>query len=166
MSAPSKVRPDLATPDLPAVPLTLEGSSVLHQMMRFRWSEWRKLKAEDRSHILAEAEPVLRNMEEQQSALYSLLGHKGDLMLVHFRPSFDELKQAELRLAATGLSDYLESTTSYLSVVELGLYDSSVKLYRQLANGVVRSLVGNKGERNFHGTALPVRCRLFTRTAT
>ena len=29
--------------ELPAVPLTLEGLSVLHQMFRFRWPEWRKL---------------------------------------------------------------------------------------------------------------------------
>ena len=29
--------------ELHAVPLTLEGLSVLHQMFRFRWAEWRKL---------------------------------------------------------------------------------------------------------------------------
>ena len=28
---------------LPAVPLTVEGASVLHQMMRFRWPAWRAL---------------------------------------------------------------------------------------------------------------------------
>jgi len=31
------------------------------------------------------------------------------------------------------LSDYLEPATSYLSVIELGLYESSIKLYRDLA---------------------------------
>jgi len=30
-----------------------------------------------------------------QSALFSLIGHKGDLMLVHFRESFDELNRAD-----------------------------------------------------------------------
>jgi chlorite dismutase len=111
MSAPSKVRPQTA--EMPPVPLTLEGSSVLHQMLRFRWTEWRRLNPGPRNHILNDAQPVLQEMEKQQSALYSLLGHKGDLMLVHFRASFDELKQAELDLARTGLSDYLETTTSY-----------------------------------------------------
>jgi len=67
-----------------------------------------------------------------QSALFSLLGHKGDLLLVHFRNSFDQLKAAELQIARLRLSDFLEQTTSYLSVVELGLYDSSLKLYRSL----------------------------------
>ena len=68
-----------------------------------------------------------------QSGLFSLLGHKGDLMLVHFRQSFDELKQTELQIAQLRLSDYLEPTTSYLSVIELGLYESTIKSYKDLA---------------------------------
>jgi len=66
--------------------------------------------------------------------LYSLLGHKGDLMLVHFRQSFDELNQAELQLAQLRLSDYLEPATSYLSIIELGLYESTIKAYRDLSD--------------------------------
>ena len=114
------------------VPLTLEGASVLHQVARFRWPEWRKLTPAERSRIAAEATAVLKRLEPEQSALYSVLGHKGDLMLVHFRNSFDELKQIELELGRTALAEYLEITKSYLSVVELGLYESSVKLYRAL----------------------------------
>jgi chlorite dismutase len=68
-----------------------------------------------------------------QSALFSLLGHKGDLMFVHFRSSFEELNQVELQLANLKLSDYLETTTSYLSVIELGLYESTIKTYNDLA---------------------------------
>jgi hydrogen peroxide-dependent heme synthase len=120
--------------ELHGVPLTIEGSSVLHQMFRFRWAEWRKLGEAQRHEITAEAAKVLETMENNtpgQSALFSLLA-KGDLLLVHFRNSFDQLKQAELELARLRLSDYLELSTSYLSVVELGLYESSVKLYRTL----------------------------------
>ncbi|MGI9102345.1 MAG: hydrogen peroxide-dependent heme synthase [Terriglobales bacterium] len=114
------------------VPLTLEGASVLHQMLRVRWPEWRKLFVGERERLVHEAIPVLERLEQQQSALYSLLGHKGDLLLVHFRNNFDELKQVELELAHLAISDYLEVTRSYLSVVELGLYESSVKLYQGL----------------------------------
>jgi chlorite dismutase len=117
------------------VPLTLEGSSVLHQMFRFRWAEWRKLSHAQQHEIAAEASAALLKMENDvagQSALFSLLGHKGDLLLVHFRSSFDQLKAAELEITRLRLNDYLEQTTSYLSVVELGLYESSVKLYRTL----------------------------------
>ncbi len=116
------------------VPLTLEGSAVLHQMLRVRWSEWRKLDAISRSQIVQEAGAALSAAETAgQSALYSLIGHKGDLLLVHFRESFPELKQMELALQRTRLWDVVEPASSYLSVVELGLYDSSVKLYRALA---------------------------------
>jgi hydrogen peroxide-dependent heme synthase len=122
---------------LPPVPLTLEGASVLHQMMRFRRAAWRALSAEDRALVLAEARAVLEAMEKpadgRQSAVFSLIGHKGDLLFVHFRRSFEELNQAELELARLRLSDYLEPTTSYLSIIELGLYESTSRVYGDLA---------------------------------
>lgn len=127
------VHPGVA--EIPAVPLTVEGYSVLHQMMRFRWSAWRELGAAKQAEILGEAAPVLGAMEQNSSgtsALFSLLGHKGDLMLVHFRQSFAELNQAELQLARLKLSDYLEPTSSYLSIIELGLYESTTKTYKTL----------------------------------
>jgi len=133
MSAPSHVRTQAGSAEMPAVPLTLEGSSVLHQMMRFRWPAWRALPASEREAIVTEAAAALGKMEQgNMSALYSLLGHKGDLLLVHFRNSFDDLNAAELKLAQLRLADYLEPATSYLSVVELGLYDTSVKTYEAL----------------------------------
>ena len=129
-------RPQAAT-DLPAVPLTTEGYSVLHQMMRIRRSAWRALSSTDKSAIAKEASDALAAMEKHspgQSALYSLIGHKGDLMLIHFRESFADLNQAELQIANLRLSDYLEPTTSYLSIIELGLYDSTLKIYKELAD--------------------------------
>ena len=119
---------------LPALPLTIEGSSVLHQMMRVRWPDWRKLSLAQKQHMAKEAAAALGPMEQAgESALYSLLGHKGDLMFLHFRDTFDALNATELRLQNLELFDYLEPTTSYLSVIELGLYDSTVKLYKSLA---------------------------------
>jgi peroxiredoxin len=126
----------VAEGQLPAVPLTIEGYAVLHQMMRVRWTAWRSLGEGERRQIADEAAKLLGQMESRaggQSALFSLLGHKGDLMLVHFRESFDELNQAELDLGWLRLSDFLEPTTSYLSVIELGLYESTLKTYRALA---------------------------------
>jgi peroxiredoxin len=114
------------------VPLTLEGASILHQMFRIRWQAWKGLAEERRREVLEEATHVFAGMEQAQSALFSLLGHKGDLMLVHFRNSFDELNQAELCVAQSKLSEFLEPTSSYLSVVELGLYESTVRLISAL----------------------------------
>src|SRR3954465_15505921 len=102
MTASRTVRPQAASAEMPAVPLTIEGYSVLHQMMRIRWSAWRKLAEAEKSAIVAEATGALGETERRptgQSALFSLLGHKGDLMFIHFRESFDELNAAEFQLA-------------------------------------------------------------------
>jgi hydrogen peroxide-dependent heme synthase len=116
---------------VPEVPLTIEGASVLHQMMRVRWPAWRQLAQAERDSITRDVAGVFDGMVG--SALFSLLGHKGDLMVVHFRDSFDELNEIETRLRKLALFDYLEPTTSYLSMVELGLYESTQKVYAGLA---------------------------------
>jgi hydrogen peroxide-dependent heme synthase len=141
MSAISNAPPNVATDSLPPVPLTIEGASVLHQMMRVRWTAWKALSLGQRSEIVAEAQAALGEMEKDasgSSAAFWLLGHKGDLIIIHFRRSFDELSKAELGWGRLKLADYLETTTSYLSVVELGLYESSLKTYKTLAErGIV-----------------------------
>lgn len=129
----SKTTAKVAQKKLPALPLTIEGSSVLHQMMRVRWPAWRKLSPEQKQHIAQQAAAALGPMEQAgESALYSMLGHKGDLMFLHFRDTLDALNATELRLQNLELFEYLEPVTSFLSVIELGLYDSTVKLYKSL----------------------------------
>jgi chlorite dismutase len=118
---------------LPEVPLTLEGASLLHQMLRVRWAAWRALPATERESILKEASAAVGELEKAGSAAYTLLGHKGDLMLVHFRQGFEALGTVESALTKLRLWDYLEQANSYLSVVELGLYESSLKTYHALS---------------------------------
>lgn len=119
---------------LPAVPLSLEGWSILHQMFRVRWPAWKGLSAAEQHHVLEDATTLFAKMEqgEGQSGLFSMVGHKGDLLVLHFRKTFDELNEAELQLAQLRIAEFLEPTTSYLSVVELGLYDASTRLYVSL----------------------------------
>src|SRR5260370_71614 len=127
--------PETVSAEMPPVPLTIEGYSVLHQMMRIRWPEWRSLRPALKTEVLQEASEELGKMEQNgagQSAMFSLIGHKGDLMFVHFRESFEDLNQVELQLAGLRISDFFEQTTSYLSVIELGLYESTVKTYKTL----------------------------------
>jgi chlorite dismutase len=68
-----------------------------------------------------------------RSAVFSILGHKGDLLFLHFRDDFAELSEAESRLKRLRLWEYLEPASSYLSVVELSLYESTGKVYSDLA---------------------------------
>lgn len=127
--------------DLPPVPLTLEGSFILHQMFRVRWPAWKSLHSSAQKELVGQAATLLekeKRDDAEQSAIFSLLGHKGDLMLIHFRPTLEALNDMELRLARLGLSEFLEQSTSYLSVVELGLYEVSVRLYRTLAEKKIR----------------------------
>src|SRR5690349_23017238 len=101
-------------------------------MFRVRWTAWRGLGNAEQKHVLHRATTIFGAMEDNHegpTALFSLLGHKGDLMLVHFRRTLDELNHAELTVAGSELNEYLEPITSYLSVIELGLYEASVKLY-------------------------------------
>jgi chlorite dismutase len=121
--------------DFPTVPLTVEGSAVLHQFFRFDWKSWRELAPENREKITAETVRALAAMEaapdgRTQTAVFSQLGHKGDLIFLHFRPDFAALNQVELELAQTPLSDFLAPVHSYVSVVELGLYESSRKTWQ------------------------------------
>jgi len=126
--------------ETPAVPLTMEGSYVLHQIFRFARSAWRQQEAFHCDRIVQHAVETLAAMEAgtkdgnpKPTALYSMIGHKGDLMLVHFRDSLEDLHRAELAIEQMELTDFLEPTHSYLSVVELGLYESSAKTYGALA---------------------------------
>ena len=125
--------------EFPPVPLTLEGSALLHQFFRFKWKAWRATAKADRDRIAANAIQVLKGLERAnsaapvRSALFSQLGHKGDLILIHFRDSLETLNQVELDLAQTELYDYLTPVHSYVSVVELGLYESTRKTYEAAA---------------------------------
>jgi len=58
MTTTDQPRPKAAA-ETPAVPLTTEGYSVLHQMMRFRRTAWRALPETERTAIAQEALAVL-----------------------------------------------------------------------------------------------------------
>jgi len=125
----------MVTSTMPSAPLTLEGSAVLHQMFRLNWPAWASLSWEERDRIVHEATVAFTAMEKggaEGSAFYALLGHKGDWMAIHFRKSFDALAEVELQIRSLGLGQYLEPAHSYLSVIELGLYESSAKTYAEL----------------------------------
>src|SRR3954469_8958880 len=99
--------------ELPAVPLTLEGSWVLHQMFRLRRKEWRSLPQDQQTRILEGAVSVLSTLENRrtndrpnQSAIFSLLGHKGDLLLIHFRDTLEQLHQTQCLINHLELSEY------------------------------------------------------------
>jgi len=122
-------------------PNTVEGWSVLHQVFRLRREALGALGAERRERILRQAAGAISAMERREdgeSALFSILGHKGDLLALHFRRSFDELERAQADIAALELSAFLEQTGSYVSMVEIGLYEGTVALNARLVGEGLR----------------------------
>jgi chlorite dismutase len=120
----------------PRVPETLEGWSVLHQMFRVDWEGWTALSGEERARRASEAARALEASsggEDGATAVTTLLGHKGDLMLIHFRRSFEALQEAQLRVARLALSHHLTAASSYVSVVELGMYEMTGIIHARLA---------------------------------
>ena len=127
--------------DVPAAPLTLEGFSILHQMFRLRRAQWRALLESHQRGIVEQAVVVFDQMasrEDGETAIFAGLGHKGDLFVIHFRRTFDELAEVQNVIGKLQISDYLEPTTSYVSVIEIGLYEATVALHARLAEQNIR----------------------------
>jgi hydrogen peroxide-dependent heme synthase len=116
----------------PVVPETLEGWSLLHLMYRVRWDRLRGMADADRRQLAQEAVNALSVPDAGATAFVQMLGHKADLMFVCFRRGFEQLAQAQLALSQTRLHDHLEATTSYVSIVELGMYEMTAKLHEQV----------------------------------
>src|SRR5687768_12409505 len=106
-------------------------------MYRIDWGRLGQAYPGDRTQMAEEfvsnLAGTLASPAEGAHALVQLLGHKGDLMVIAFRRSFDELGRTQLALSRTKLHAYLTSTSSYVSIVELGMYDMTAKIHRQLA---------------------------------
>ena len=145
----------------PLVPETLEGWSVLHLMYRVRWDRLRGMAAADRERLAREAVQALAVPDAGSTAFVQMLGHKADLMIVCFRRGFDALAQAQLALAQTGLHDLLEPTTSYVSVVELGMYEMTGKLHEQI--GAKHKPGSDEFERAFDAEMETQRQRVMNR---
>jgi chlorite dismutase len=117
----------------PVVPATLDGWSLLHQGFRLRWPALQRLSAAARADLAAGGVAALTPPEgDGGTALVQVLGHKADLLVVHARRDFDGLSQAQLGLSAASLAEYLEPTFSYVSIVELGMYEMTAKLHGEL----------------------------------
>tara|TARA_B100001179_G_C18528176_1_gene375867 strand:- start:45 stop:857 length:813 start_codon:yes stop_codon:yes gene_type:complete len=115
----------------PFVPETLEGWSLLHLMYRIRWDRLQKISSAERTRLAKEAIDSL-TAPDGSTAFAQMLGHKADFMVTCFRKNFEELAQAQLAFAQTQLHELIELTTSYVSVVELGMYEMTAKIHDQV----------------------------------
>jgi len=120
---------------MPEPPQTDEGWYVLHDFRTVNWAAWRAAPEEKRRRALDEGVDYLRTHEAVDdaeaggSAVFSVLGHKADLLVVHLRPTTRNLDTAERRFESTTLADYTTQTSSYVSVTEASGYSEAARDY-------------------------------------
>ncbi len=111
-------------------PETDEGWYVLHEFRTVDWDEWRGAPRQERDRAIEEGTAFLQRAEAVEDAdagesgLFSVLGHKADLLVIHFRPTLDEISALERQFETTALGGFTDRASSYLSVTEVSDYVS------------------------------------------
>ncbi|WP_254831342.1 heme-binding protein [Haloglomus salinum] len=111
-------------------PPTEEGWYVLHDLRSVDWDAWRDAPDRERQRALDEGVDYLERHaaladvegEDGGTAVFSVVGHKADFMVLHLRPTLAALDRAERAFEGTALAGYTEQTDSYLSVTEVSGY--------------------------------------------
>jgi chlorite dismutase len=119
----------------PNVPESLDSWSILHRMFRFDRRRFDALDARTKSAIEQEAIELFTALAQDPDAdcgLAQILGHKADLMITHYAKSFDALGEMQMHVDKLALRDYLEPLSSYVSILELGLYEATGKIHAEL----------------------------------
>jgi chlorite dismutase len=116
-------------------PATEEGWYALHDLRRIDWDAWRAAPSRDRQAALTDGIDFLEYYEAVedaaagQSAVYTIQGHKADLLIIHLRPTMADLDAAERQFEQTAFAGYTERTSSYVSVTEASGYTERAKEY-------------------------------------
>jgi len=118
-------------------PETIEGWYALHQLFRVDRTMLRERGSAAGSENLDAAGRALDELAAPSvggwSAAVRLVGAAADVMFVHFRPTLDDLADAERRLASEPIADVLRPVHSFLSVTEAGLYHLTAELAKEAA---------------------------------
>jgi hydrogen peroxide-dependent heme synthase len=110
-------------------PETLEGWYASHRILRID-RRVSVLSSDEVHRRLSDA--VRRSAAEGRavgwSILVDLVGGSGDFLVLHFRPTLDDLQVAERSLADDPVMATLETVYTFLSVTEAGLYHLTAQL--------------------------------------
>ncbi|MBV8491286.1 MAG: heme-dependent peroxidase [Candidatus Eremiobacteraeota bacterium] len=119
----------------PNVPESLEGWWILHRMFSVDRRRWDGLPEKRRNKNASHAIDLvdhLKASEDGDLGLTQIVGHKGGLMLTHYARSFDGLAYAQTLVDKLELREFLVPLGSYVSVLELGMYDATAKIHTEL----------------------------------
>ena len=115
---------------------TIEGWYTLHEVFSLDWPSWRALPESERAEIAGQARRWLESAaatSKGDTKLYSVVTQKGDIMLCHYRDSPASLNEVELSFRQQPLFEFLNPTYSFLSVIEVSLYEVQALAMRRMA---------------------------------
>ncbi len=122
-------------PDRRDPPPTEEGWYALHDFRCVDWDAWRDAPQRERDRAVEEGVDHLQSTlavedaDEGASALYSVLGHEADVLVLHLRPSTADIGALERRFEGTDFARFTERTTSFVSVTEASGYSERAREY-------------------------------------
>jgi chlorite dismutase len=121
--------------DIAHPPETLEGWYSLHQVFQVDRAAVRALPADvlsqERDSVADALSELANPIEGGWSAPVVLIGSSADLMLAHFRPTLDSLRDAQHRLAHLRVMESLGVTMSHLGVAEAAVYHITAEMIRE-----------------------------------
>lgn len=113
-------------------PETTEGWFAFHQVLAWDRVALNALPPESLPILKRDALRALETLatpaEGGWSAVVPLIGSRADLMLVHFRPTLDDIAAAQRAVSRVALFDVMRTEYTFLSVTEAGLYHASAQL--------------------------------------
>jgi len=127
-------------------PQTEEGWYALHDFRTIDWDAWRDAPDAVRERAIEEGTEYLRRHEALEdlngadvedanaegegsggvSAVFSVLGHEADLLILHLRPEMADVELAERRFESTKFADFTDHTDSFVSVTEASGYTTDL----------------------------------------
>jgi peroxiredoxin len=106
---------------------TIEGWYALHDFRRIDWVRWHTLTDAQQHQVRQEIQNLAAHSTPESAdagsfAMYAVIGHKADVLFLHFRPDPQELLNLESAWDRTLAGTVLTRPYSYFSVVELSKY--------------------------------------------
>jgi chlorite dismutase len=105
-------------------PATLEGWYAFHQVFSID---------HDAGHTRVDSTPLSQPKDGGWSAFVRLIGSRGDIMIMHFRPTLEGIDAAQREVDRLPIRRALNLEYSFLSVTEAGLYHLTAQLAKQAA---------------------------------
>ncbi|MDF7641701.1 heme-dependent peroxidase [Bifidobacterium sp. ESL0784] len=115
---------------------TLDGWYCLDLWWKMDWPSFQKQSPEAQRSEVAQFKQMLGEFGANEKAgkgswyLFDVSGTKGDLGLILYRETLDELNEIENRLAKLPLSEFLTRAGSFVSIGESGTYSGKPKSER------------------------------------